>query len=384
MAEKEVVSGGVWLRVLIAGAGVAAFEAALGLRALAVEQLALEFLAPDREFRYRPLAVVEPFGLGRAPRYTLEGLVQGCGGSRRLGRLEEVDVSGRRARASDGSWLDYDVLVVAVGARPRAALRGAITYAGAHDALTHRRLLDRLTARRQGTLVFAVPAGACWPLPLYELVLLTAAELRDKSLANIRLVLVTPEPAPLSVFGEAASQTVASFLADSGIEVITGHSVSAVSEQTVTLHPSAELHAERVVALTELEGPRIVGLPADRDGFIPVDAHGRVRGADAVFAAGDATAFPIKHGGLATQQADAAAETIAADAGRQQKPHPFKPILHGLVLTGERPIFLRIELAEGAGETSQASGDELWWPPGKIVGRYLAPYLALHPELQLP
>ena len=363
---------------------MAAFEAALALRALAREQVALEFLAPDREFRYRPLAVVEPFGLGQVPRYTLEGLVEGCGGSRRLGRLEEVDVSGKRARASDGTWLEYDALVVAVGARPRAALRGAITYAGAYDALTHRRLLDRLTARRQGTLVFALPTGPSWPLPLYELVLLTAAELRDKSLADIRLVLVTPEPAPLSVFGDAASQTVASFLSDSGIEVITGHSVSAVSEQTVTLHPSAELHADRVVALTELEGPRIVGLPADRDGFIPVDAHGRVGGAAGVFAAGDATAFPIKHGGLAAQQADAAAETIAARTGRQQKPRPFKPILHGLVLTGERPIFLRVELAEGAAETSQAGGDELWWPPGKIVGRYLAPYLALHPELRVP
>jgi sulfide:quinone oxidoreductase len=377
------VSGGVSLRVLIAGAGVAAFEAALGLRALAAEPVALEFLAPDREFRYRPLAVLEPFGLGQAPRYTLEGLVESCGGSRRRGRLEEVDVSGKRAQASDGSWIEYDALVVAVGARPRAALRGAITYSGVHDALTHRRLLDRLTARRQGTLVFALPTGASWPLPLYELVLLTAAELRDKSLADIRLVLVTPEPTPLSVFGEAASQTVASFLAERGIEVITGHSVSAVSEQRVTLHPSGELDADRVVALTELEGPRIVGLPADRDGFIPVDAHGRVRGAKGVFAAGDATAFPIKHGGLAAQQADAAAETIAARTGRQQMPRPFKPILHGLVLTGERPIFLRVELAGGVGETSHASNDELWWPPGKIVGRHLAPYLALHPELRL-
>ena len=192
------------------------------MRELAAEPVALEFLAPDREFRYRPLAVLEPFGLGQAPRYTLKGLVEGCGGSHRRGRLEEVDVSGKRARASDGSWIEYDALVVAVGARPRAALRGAITYAGVHDALTHRRLLDRLTAMRQGTLVFALPTGAAWPLPLYELALLTAAELEDKSLADIRLVLVTPEPTPLSVFGEAASQTVASFLAERGIEVITG------------------------------------------------------------------------------------------------------------------------------------------------------------------
>ena len=39
-----------------------------------------------------------------------------------------------------------------------------------------------------------------------------------------------------------------------------------------------------------------------------------------VFAAGDATAEPVKQGGLATQQADAAAEAIAAEAGAADRP----------------------------------------------------------------
>lgn len=371
------------LRVLIAGAGVAAFEAALALRALAEERVALEFLAPDREFRYRPLAVVEPFGLGRAPRYDLRKLIEGCGGTHHLGRLAAVDVTNKRAQASDESWIEYDALVVAVGARPRASLKGAITYVGQHDALTHRRLLNRLTARQQGTLVFAVPAGPSWPLPLYELALLTAAELRDRSLAAIKLVLVTSEPAPLSIFGASASETTASLLAERGIGVITGHSVSAVSDHLVTLRPSGDLQADRVIALAQLEGPRIAGLPSDHEGFIPVDAHGCVPGADGVFAAGDATTFRIKHGGIAAQQADATAEMIAALAGAQLTPSPFRPVLHGLVLTGDAPIFLRVELSGGLGKTSAAAVDEPWWPPTKIVGRYLAPYLALHHELQL-
>ena len=53
-------------------------------------------------------------------------------------------------------------------------------------------------------------------------------------------------------------------------------------------------------------------------------AHGFIAGRRAragaaassdVYAAGDATTFPLKQGGLATQQADAAAETIAAELG---------------------------------------------------------------------
>jgi sulfide:quinone oxidoreductase len=371
------------LRVLIAGAGVAAFEAALALRDLAGERVSLAFLAPDREFRYRPLAVVEPFGLGRSPRFALEGLVAGCSARRHRGRLAEVDVQSRRARTDRGSWIEFEALVVAVGARPRPAVKGTISYVGHHDALTHRRLLNRLTQRQEGTLVFAVPDGPSWPLPLYELALLTAAELRTNGLSTVKLVLVTPEASPLSIFGAQASQTVADLLVERGIEIISGHTVESVDGQLVTLRPASELRADRVVALAQLEGPRIAGLPASRDGFVPVDPHGRVPRAAGVFAAGDATTFPVKHGGLASQQADAAAETIAAHAGVQVTPSPFKPVLHGLVLTGESPIFLRVALTGGHGETSQSTAEELWWPPSKIVGRHLAPYLATHPELQL-
>jgi len=73
-----------------------------------------------------------------------------------------------------------------------------------------------------------------------------------------------------------------------------------------------------VVALPQLEGPRLPGLPADGLGFIQIDEHARVVGLDDVYAAGDATDFPIKQGGIATQQADAAVEMIA---GRHLEPY---------------------------------------------------------------
>ena len=66
---------------------------------------------------------------------------------------------------------------------------------------------------------------------------------------------------------------------------------------------------------------------------------------------------------------------------------PFRPVLRGLLLTGGAPLYLRAELGSAgevdgscgsaaaaiAGETSARA---LWWPPGKVAGRYLAPYLA--------
>ncbi len=57
-------------------------------------------------------------------------------------------------------------------------------------------------------------------------------------------------------------------------------------------------------------------------------------------------------------------------------PRPFRPVLRGLLLTGGEPRFLRADLADDRADDSQATPEPLWWPPAKIVGRYLAPYLA--------
>ena len=43
--------------VVVAGAGVAGLETALALNAIAREHVAVEVIAPEREFTYRPLAV---------------------------------------------------------------------------------------------------------------------------------------------------------------------------------------------------------------------------------------------------------------------------------------------------------------------------------------
>jgi sulfide:quinone oxidoreductase len=138
-----------------------------------------------------------------------------------------------------------------------------------------------------------------------------------------------------------------------------------------------------VVSLPSLVGPGLAGLPADANGFIPVDLHGLVHGEQDVYAAGDATNSLIKQGGVATQQADAAAEAIAARAGADLDPQPFRPVLRGLLLTGSTPRYMRAEVSGGRGEEWRVSDHALWWPPSKIAGKRLAPYLALrHDELE--
>jgi sulfide:quinone oxidoreductase len=116
-------------------------------------------------------------------------------------------------------------------------------------------------------------------------------------------------------------------------------------------------------------------LPVGRDGFIPTDGHGRVTGVADVFAAGDVTEFPVKQGGLAAQQGDAVAEAIAASLGADITPKPFTPVLRGLLLTGGSARYLRADISAGARD-STVSEEALWWPPNRLCGRYLAPYLS--------
>jgi sulfide:quinone oxidoreductase len=197
----------------------------------------------------------------------------------------------------------------------------------------------------------------------------------DEGSAGVDVTIVTAEDAPLALFGAAASDAVAQLLDARGIRVVTAATPLAFSEGVLTAAPNVEVAADVAVALPRLEGPRLAGVPHDSHGFIPTDGHGQVAGEVDVWAAGDATTFPLKQGGIAAQQADAAAESIAARTGLPIEPEPFRPVLRGLLLTGMVPRFLR---SEPGTPRSLVDTEPLWWPPAKIVGRHLAPFLAKH------
>jgi sulfide:quinone oxidoreductase len=223
-------------------------------------------------------------------------------------------------------------------------------------------------------VAFAIPAGIVWPLPLYELALLTAAHLEARRVVDVELVFVTPEEEPLAVFGSRASEAVRTLLAERGIGFCGRTYPVAFEGQCLVTAVGEDIDADEVVSLPRLRGVAIEGIPHGRDGFVKVDRHGRVLGEDAIYAAGDITSFPIKQGGLAAQQAVAAAETIAAAAGAPVTPTPFQPILRGMLLTGAIPRYLRAAPA-GTAEP-EVDVEPLWWPPTKIAARHLSPYLA--------
>jgi len=362
--------------VLIAGGGVAALEAMLALKALAGDLLSVGLVAPEPQFWYRPLAVAEPFGLAAVRHFDLAVLANEAGALFVPDELVSVDAARRLAYMRSGGPVEYGALLIACGAVPRPAIPGALTFRGPADTAKIEQLLDEIEAGVARRIVFVVPAGAVWSLPAYELALMTGSWALARGIEGVTVALVTPEDEPLQLFGAEASEAVRGLLEDRGIVVHTRAYPAEARPGELLLVPDGAITADRVVALPRLHGPHIGGIPQTFEGFVPVDPHGRVDGMTGVYAAGDITTFPVKQGGIATQQADAAAQAIAAGLGADIVPHPFKPVLRGLLVTGGVPSYLRAELDGDADGTSEASTAPLWWPPAKIVGHYLAPFLA--------
>lgn len=362
-------------RILIAGSGVAALEGALALRSfLEARELDIALMTNQRSFEYRPLSVLEPFDKQRTWSLPLTQLADDHDIELVDDLLGGVDVNVHVAQGWSGRPHPYDLLLVAIGAQPEQEVRGAALFRGAQDADLLRAVLVDIVERRAEKVAFVLPPGLFWTLPAYELALLSSEFLQARRLDR-RVCVVTPEPRPLDAFGPHASEAITGMLDRHHVElVVDAHAMSADGRR-LELADGRKLLADRVVALPSLNGRTVEGLPHDPAGFIAVDEHGRVRGCPGVYAAGDVTAFPLKHGGLACQQADAAVDAMLAEIGYPIAPRPFRPVLEGVLLSPDDPAYL-LRSSE-AGEDLEPRSSSLWWPPSKIAGRHLSPYLAL-------
>jgi sulfide:quinone oxidoreductase len=364
------------LNLLIVGGGVAGLEAALAVRELASDRVNTTLLSQQLEYVYRPLRVREPFAGPRTRHYPLADIARDIGVQLKAGALKWLDPAQRIVHTEAGEELVYDALLLALGARVRTRFSHALT-------LDDRKLDDQLHGLIQDVeggyihkLAFIAPSPMPWPLPMYELALMTARRAYEMN-ENVMITIVTPEDAPLALFGNTASAAVREELEGAGIAVITSTHAETPAADEVALHPGGgSLTVDRIVALPELFGPSTPGVPkTDGHGFITVDAHCRVPGLDNVFAAGDATDFSVKLGSIAAQQADVAAANIAHLAGAPVVPARFDPEIHAVLLGGTKPLYLSAHVTGKHGSNSVASDQPDWYPGTKIAAKYLAPYL---------
>ena len=265
-------------RVVICGGGIAAVEGLLRLRRLAGEDLGITLLSPAEELRYRPVAVQEPFSRPGARRYLLRRIAQRTDAEWVKETLEWVDPDGQLVHTAEGHSLPFDALLVAIGARATVPYDHVTVFDDARPDETYHGIVQDIEEGYTKSLALLLPQGPTWPLPIYELALMTAERARSMSLDDLRVDIVTDEPAPLAPFGEGASEAVAALLERFGVTVHTNAQAEVPASRRLVVQPTGlELEPDRIVAMPLITGPGIRGLPTAEAGFIPID--GRCRGA---------------------------------------------------------------------------------------------------------
>jgi sulfide:quinone oxidoreductase len=363
------------LEVVIAGGGVAALETALAVHELAGDRVKLTLLAPTPDFIYRPVAVLEPFVHIPPRRLALAKVAAEVSATLEHDSLAAVDCDRRVLHTGGQRELRYDVLVVAVGAKTKEA-PGVLAMDVSRMEESLHGVIEEIDSGSLRSLAVVAPRST-WPLPAYEVALLAQRHAREQNV-DLDTTIITAEQQPLAVFGDIVSASVAGLLADADIQVMSGAWVESSSGKLIVNPGERELRFDHVVAVPRLVGPAITGLPADADGFLPVTSHCEVTGVQRVYAAGDGTDFPVKFGGIAAQQADAAAASIASLAGAPTEPRPFDGIVHGVLLSGRKQgsLYFTARIEGGLALESRISDTTPpWTTEAKITARYLGSYL---------
>ena len=368
------------MNVVIAGAGRAGLEAMFRLHRLAGPRAQITLLAPNEEFSDHALDILLPFATRHAQRRDLKTLASAADAQVHRGCVSSIDVDAQHVITDAGGTMAYDVLLLAIGALQRRPTPHALCFGSDGSQELMHGLIQDVEAGYVRKLAFVMPVGATWPVALYELALMTAERAFDQC-QSCELTLLTGEPAPLAIFGSASARALRDRLQMAGITLRTSVDVEVPARGRIDIDRGAErLIVDRVITVPALDGPAVAGLAHDGNGFLIIDDHGRVAGAKEVYAAGDVTSGPIKHGSLACRQADAAAEAIAAQAGVALEPAPISPVLEGVLLTERDALVMRGE-ADAAGiQPEVLRRGTPGWPPTKISGRELALHLHARPS----
>jgi sulfide:quinone oxidoreductase len=382
--------------VCVAGAGTAGLEALLCARELLGADVELRLIAPEREFRYRPMSTGSLYRPAAERSLAIADIVRDTDATWVRDRVVAVRLTERQIVTRDGETMPFDHLLLAIGGRTEPAVGCGHVWERGRDPGFLDEIITDIVAGRIATVALLIPRGAHWPVPAYELALVlgwTAAATRT------RVTLITAERRPLGALGADATEVVGRELEDAGVELITGveaidalerdpGGVAIVSEPdteadgdalrgrpsdpaSIRLGAAPIRRFDRMISLPTASGPFLPGVPTDAAGFIQVDAGLKVCATECVWAVGACVSAGLAHGTLAACQADAAVAAIAAAVrGRDaaDSPTPIAPDLTGMLLTGQREPWR----AENPVGTPQPSTRCLWWPPGRAVGQMLA------------
>ncbi len=377
--------------VCVVGAGTVGLEGLLAARAALGASVELRLIAPDREFRHRPMSAASLFRPAPERGVSIAEIAGHAGADRVADSAVAVYETERQVLTRDGDTVDFDFLLLALGARSRRALRQGHLWQRGGDPSFLDQIISGILAGEVRSVAVAAPRGARWPVPAYELALVLAWTAAG---TEARVTLITAEEHLLAGLGAEATDLVARELDAAGVTVMGG--VEPIDESRDDPDPAEPVRLvlapadptempigggsrvgfDRLISLPTVDGPFLAGVKTDAAGFIEVDEGLKVCASERVWAAGGCIAAALELSALGALQADAAIGAIAAAiAGTEGDGAAWSsaaPELTGMLLSDQREQWL----SENPAGTPQPSTRCLWWPPGRAVGRMLAQQIA--------
>lgn len=286
------------------------------------------------------------------------------------GTLAEVDAKRRFIGLEDGRIVDYDYLILGIGASasffgiPGAEERSHTIYTldAAVDVRNH--IFQRFEYAashgvHDGVLTFVVVGGGATGVELAGAI----AELAHRALYtdftmlgpdDVKVVLIEQRGRLLEAFHEDLSEYARRELRARGVTVLLNETVESVEEGLIVLKSGREIRNGLVLWAAGIAVPPVVsklGLPTGRGGRIMVGSDLRVVGSDRIFAVGDVALSTNRDGAPLPQLAQpalqggehAARQILALLAGSETEPFRYRD--KGIMAT----IGRRAAVAELAG-----------------------------------
>ena len=298
-----------------------------------IYQVAAGFMSPsDISYPFRKL-------LNRQPRARF-----------RKGTVTRVDTKAKRVFLEQGGSLEYDILIVALGAQPnyfgnREVEQNAYTMKTIGDALAIRNnILAQLEAAcaqppqaRAPYLHFVVAGGGASGVELTGILAEMRRDIFDKDYPELegehgKLTLVTADPVLLPPMREVSQRYTAAALQKLGVDIIYNDPVTAYDGQTITLKSGNTIEAKSLIWTAGVTAVKLAGFADScyaRGNRLRVDRNLRVIGLEDVYALGDCAMvegdpdYPNGHPQLG-QVAKAQGKYLGKYFEREGKPFAYK------------------------------------------------------------
>ena len=234
--------------------------------------------------------------------------------------ISKIDTKSSRVQARDLGWIEYDYLIVAVGAElaPERIAGFAGRGYNLYDAKQVPQLRERLLLLKSGRVAICIMGMPykCPPAP-YEAAMIISDLLAKQGTRNsIELDFYTPAPIALPIAGPEISNNIVNVISQQCINFHASHKLKSVSEDKLEFENGARIDYDLLVGIPPHKAPEVISSSGLTDGdWISVDRHTMKTLHKNVFAIGDVT--EIKVGALALPKAGIFAEEEAKVAARQ-------------------------------------------------------------------